>query len=163
MAGYNVEYSSIPFALFFLGEYANMILTSAMMTILFMGGWLPPFGIEALAVIPGIIWFALKISFLLFIFIWVRAALPRYRYDQLMFLGWKVLLPLTLVWLILTIIILFFFFIFLVIFIFIQYPFNISCNYINLQIYPVTFLRVFKCRMIPGVGYYTHGKIFISR
>lgn len=101
VAGYNVEYSSMPFALFFLGEYMNMILMSAMTTILFLGGWLPPFGIEALSFIPGIIWFALKISFLLFIFIWVRAALPRYRYDQLMYLGWKVFLPLTLVWVIL--------------------------------------------------------------
>ncbi|NDB69714.1 MAG: NADH-quinone oxidoreductase subunit NuoH, partial [Methylocystaceae bacterium] len=81
VAGYNVEYSSMTFALFFLGEYMNMILMSAITTILFLGGWLPPFGIEALKFIPAIIWFALKISFLLFIFIWVRAALPRYRYD----------------------------------------------------------------------------------
>ncbi len=98
VAGYNVEYSSVTFALFFLGEYANMILMSAITTILFLGGWLPPFGIEALNFVPGIIWFALKISFLLFVFIWVRAALPRYRYDQLMRLGWKIFLPLTLVW-----------------------------------------------------------------
>lgn len=98
VAGYNVEYSSMSFALFFLGEYANMILMSGMTTVLFLGGWLPPFGLDFLNVIPGIIWFALKISMLLFIFIWVRAALPRYRYDQLMRLGWKVFLPLTLLW-----------------------------------------------------------------
>ena len=84
------------FALFFLGEYANMILMSAMTTILFLGGWLPPFGIEALEIIPGPVWFAAKIAFLLFVFLWVRATLPRYRYDQLMRLGWKVFLPLSL-------------------------------------------------------------------
>lgn len=101
VAGYNVEYSAMSFALFFLGEYANMILTSAMCTILFLGGWLPPFGLDILSFIPGGIWFALKISFLLFCFIWVRATLPRFRYDQLMRLGWKVFLPLTLVWVVL--------------------------------------------------------------
>lgn len=100
VAGYNVEYSSMAFALFFLGEYANMILMSGITTILFLGGWLPPFGIEALSNVPGIVWFALKIALVLFIFIWVRAALPRYRYDQLMRLGWKVFLPLTLIWVI---------------------------------------------------------------
>lgn len=98
VAGYNVEYSSIPFALFFLGEYANMILTSAMMVILFMGGWYPPFNIEALDFLPGFVWFAVKIAFLLFVFLWVRATLPRYRYDQLMRIGWKVFLPLSLLW-----------------------------------------------------------------
>ncbi|MBN9543260.1 MAG: NADH-quinone oxidoreductase subunit NuoH [Alphaproteobacteria bacterium] len=101
VAGYNVEYSSIPFALFFLGEYANMILTSAMLVILFMGGWLPPFNIEALSFIPGFIWFVSKIAFVLFCFLWVRATLPRYRYDQLMRLGWKVFLPLSLIWVVL--------------------------------------------------------------
>lgn len=98
VGGYNVEYSSMTFALFFLGEYMNMILMSAMATILFLGGWLPPFGIEALAAVPGVIWFAAKISFVLFVFIWARATLPRYRYDQLMRLGWKVFLPFTLIW-----------------------------------------------------------------
>jgi NADH-quinone oxidoreductase subunit H len=98
VAGYNVEYSSMTFALFFLGEYANMILMSAVSSILFLGGWLPPFGIEALQFIPGFVWFALKVSALLFVFIWVRAALPRYRYDQLMRLGWKVFLPFVLIW-----------------------------------------------------------------
>lgn len=98
VAGYNVEYSSTPFALFFLGEYANMILMSAFASVLFMGGWLPPFNLEFLLFMPGIVWFVLKIVFLLFIFVWVRAALPRYRYDQLMRLGWKVFLPFTLLW-----------------------------------------------------------------
>lgn len=101
VAGYNVEYSSMPFALFFLGEYANMILTSAMMTILFLGGWLPPFGLEFLSFVPGILWFILKICFVLFCFIWVRATFPRYRYDQLMRLGWKVFLPISLIWVVL--------------------------------------------------------------
>jgi NADH-quinone oxidoreductase subunit H len=100
VAGYNVEYSSMTFALFFLGEYANMILMSAICTILFLGGWLPP--VSSLAWVPGIIWFSLKVAFVLFIFLWVRATFPRYRYDQLMRLGWKVFLPFTLVWLIMT-------------------------------------------------------------
>jgi NADH-quinone oxidoreductase subunit H len=98
VAGYNVEYSSMAFAMFFLGEYANMILVSAMMVIFFLGGYLPPFGIECLSFVPGVIWFVLKVSFILFTFLWIRATLPRYRYDQLMYLGWKVLLPLSLVW-----------------------------------------------------------------
>jgi NADH-quinone oxidoreductase subunit H len=101
VAGYNVEYSSMSFALFFLGEYANMILMSAITVILFMGGWLPPFGIQSLSFMPGTVWFAIKIAFCLFVFIWVRAAFPRYRYDQLMRLGWKIFLPLTLIWVIL--------------------------------------------------------------
>lgn len=96
VAGYNVEYSSMSFALFFLGEYANMILMSGMTTILFLGGWLAPH--SSLEFIPGFIWFALKVSFCLFVFIWVRATLPRYRYDQLMRLGWKVFLPFSLIW-----------------------------------------------------------------
>jgi NADH-quinone oxidoreductase subunit H len=101
VAGYNVEYSSIPFALFFLGEYANMILMSAVMSILFLGGWYPPLDISFLYKIPGLFWLILKICFILFIFIWVRATLPRYRYDQLMNLGWKVFIPITLFWVIL--------------------------------------------------------------
>lgn len=101
VAGYHVEYSSMAFALFFLGEYANMILMSAITAIFFMGGWLPPFGFDWLSFIPGPLWLVLKICFCLFMFIWVRAALPRYRYDQLMRLGWKVFLPLTFVWLVL--------------------------------------------------------------
>jgi len=99
VSGYNVEYSAMTFALFFLGEYANMILMSGMISILFLGGWLAPFG---LTFIPGVIWFALKIAFILFGFLWVRATFPRYRYDQLMRLGWKIFLPFSLGWLILT-------------------------------------------------------------
>ncbi|MBL0318223.1 MAG: NADH-quinone oxidoreductase subunit NuoH [Alphaproteobacteria bacterium] len=98
VAGFNVEYSSMAFALFFLGEYANMILMSGIMTILFMGGWLPPLDLPILAAVPGIVWFAGKVAVLLFTFLWVRATFPRYRYDQLMRLGWKIFLPLTLIW-----------------------------------------------------------------
>ena len=94
VAGYQVEYSSMTFALFFLGEYMNMILMSGLTALLFLGGWHSPIPGETF--IPGVIWFALKISFLLFVFIWVRATLPRYRYDQLMRLGWKVFLPVSL-------------------------------------------------------------------
>jgi NADH-quinone oxidoreductase subunit H len=101
VAGYNVEYSSMSFALFFLGEYANMILVSAITVTLFMGGYLPPFNIEFLEVVPGIVWFVTKVAFLLFIFLWIRATLPRYRYDQLMRIGWKFFLPLTLFWVVL--------------------------------------------------------------
>jgi len=102
VAGFFVEYSAMAFALFFLGEYANMILMSGMTTILFLGGWLPPFGIEPFTWIPGVFWFVLKVCFCLFVFLWVRATFPRYRYDQLMRLGWKVFLPLSLIWLVIT-------------------------------------------------------------
>jgi len=98
VAGYNVEYSSMGFALFFLGEYANMILMSSLCTLLFLGGWLPILDIPIFYVIPGSIWFSIKVLFFLFVYIWVRAAFPRYRYDQLMRLGWKVFLPLSLAW-----------------------------------------------------------------
>ena len=96
--GFMVEYSAMAFALFFLGEYANMILMSAMTTILFLGGWLPPFGMSFLSFVPGIIWFGLKTAAIMFVFLWARATLPRFRYDQLMRLGWKVFLPFTLIW-----------------------------------------------------------------
>ncbi len=102
VAGYFVEYSSMSFALFFLGEYANMILMSAMTVILFLGGWLPPFDIFPFNLIPGFLWFVLKVIFILFIFLWVRASTPRYRYDQLMRLGWKIFLPFSLGWVVLT-------------------------------------------------------------
>jgi len=102
VAGFFVEYSSMAFALFFLGEYANMILMSGMTTILFLGGWLPPFGIAPFTWVPGPLWFIAKICFVLFFFLWVRATFPRYRYDQLMRLGWKVFLPFSLGWLVLT-------------------------------------------------------------
>jgi NADH-quinone oxidoreductase subunit H len=99
VAGFFVEYSSMAFALFYLGEYANIILMSGMTSILFLGGWLGPFGI-----LPqlGPLWFALKIAFVAFCFLWVRATMPRFRYDQLMRLGWKVFLPASLLWLVLT-------------------------------------------------------------
>ena len=96
VAGYNVEYSAMIFALFFLGEYLNMILMAAMTTILFLGGWLPPADWAPFNWIPGPVWFALKTALLLFVFLWVRATFPRYRYDQLMRLGWKVFLPISL-------------------------------------------------------------------
>jgi NADH-quinone oxidoreductase subunit H len=102
VTGYNVEYSSMTFALFFLGEYANMILMSAITSVLFLGGWLPPLSIWPFTWIPGPLWLILKICLVLFIFVWARATLPRYRYDQLMRLGWKVLLPLSLAWVVLT-------------------------------------------------------------
>jgi NADH-quinone oxidoreductase subunit H len=102
VSGYNVEYSAMTFALFFLGEYANMILMSAICSILFLGGWLPPFDIAPFTWIPGPLWLIAKICLVLFIFIWARATLPRYRYDQLMRLGWKVFLPASLLWVVLT-------------------------------------------------------------
>ena len=102
VAGYFVEYSAMAFALFYLGEYGNMILMSAMTSVLFLGGWLAPFGITPFIWVPGPIWFALKIALVLFCFLWVRATFPRFRYDQLMRLGWKVFLPFSLIWLVLT-------------------------------------------------------------
>lgn len=102
VAGYQTEYSSMAFALFFLGEYMNMILMCALCTILFLGGWLPPVDIAPFNWIPGVIWFGIKVAALLFVFIWVRATLPRYRYDQLMRLGWKVFLPISLFWVVAT-------------------------------------------------------------
>ena len=107
VGGYFVEYGSIPFALFFLGEYANMILMSAMTVLLFLGGWLPPLDLVPFTLIPGFVWFFAKIGLILFCFLWVRASFPRYRYDQLMRLGWRIFLPFTLVWLTLTAIVLF--------------------------------------------------------
>ncbi len=102
VAGYNVEYSSMSFALFFLGEYINMILMSAMTVILFLGGWQSPFASDMMAWMPPAAWFILKICVCLFVFLWVRATFPRYRYDQLMRLGWKVFLPFSLLWVVLT-------------------------------------------------------------
>jgi NADH-quinone oxidoreductase subunit H len=103
VSGYNVEYSAMGFALFFLGEYANMLLMSALTAILFLGGWLPLFNIIPFTFIPGSLWFGLKLSIFVVLFIWARAALPRFRYDQLMSLGWKVFLPFSLGWLLFTI------------------------------------------------------------
>jgi NADH-quinone oxidoreductase subunit H len=101
VAGYNVEYGSMGFALFFLGEYANMIMMSGMCTILFLGGWLPPLAYPPFTLLSGGVWFGMKVVAFLFVYIWVRAAFPRYRYDQLMRIGWKVFLPLSLGWVVL--------------------------------------------------------------
>ncbi|MDP2759492.1 MAG: NADH-quinone oxidoreductase subunit NuoH [Sideroxyarcus sp.] len=98
VAGFHVEYSGMGFALFFLAEYANMILIAALTSVMFLGGWLPPLDIAPFNQIPGLIWMLGKMSFILFFFLWFRATFPRYRYDQLMRLGWKVFIPLTLVW-----------------------------------------------------------------
>jgi NADH-quinone oxidoreductase subunit H len=102
VSGYNVEYSAMGFALFFLGEYANMLLMSAVTSILFLGGWLPFLNILPFTFILSPFWLGFKISIFVILFCWIRAALPRYRYDQLMSLGWKAFLPLSLSWLIFT-------------------------------------------------------------
>ena len=101
VAGYQTEYSSMAFALFWLGEYANVILMAALNAILFWGGYLPPVDWAPLYVVPGILWLFLKIGVFFFIFSWVKATVPRYRYDQLMRLGWKIFLPLSLIWVVL--------------------------------------------------------------
>ncbi len=103
VAGFHVEYSGMTFAMFFLAEYANMILISSLAVLMFLGGWLSPFqGIPLLEStfnwVPGIVWFAAKASLFLYLYLWIRATFPRYRYDQIMRLGWKVLIPVTLVW-----------------------------------------------------------------
>ena len=98
VSGYSTEYAAMGFALFFLGEYANMILMCSMVNIFFLGGWLAPFNLLPFNLVPGVVWFGFKTTFLLFIFVWVRAAFPRYRYDQLMRLGWKIFLPFSFAW-----------------------------------------------------------------
>ena len=100
VAGFHVEYAGMAFAIFFLAEYANMILISALTVLMFLGGWLPPFDIAPFTWVPSIIWFVFKIAFVLFCFLWLRATFPRYRYDQIMRLGWKIFIPLTIIWLI---------------------------------------------------------------
>ncbi|HJQ58249.1 MAG TPA: NADH-quinone oxidoreductase subunit NuoH [Vineibacter sp.] len=102
VAGFHTEYSAMAFGLFFLGEYANMILLSAMAAVLFLGGWLSPVPYAPFTWIPGVVWFSLKIAALLFVFSWTKGTVPRYRYDQLMRLGWKVFLPFSLLWVALT-------------------------------------------------------------
>ena len=97
VAGYQVEYSSTPYLLFMLGEYVNIVLMCAMTTILFLGGWLPPLNIEIFNAVPGIVWFVIKVWIVFFMFAMVKAIVPRYRYDQLMRLGWKIFLPTSLV------------------------------------------------------------------
>lgn len=101
VAGYQTEYSSMSFALFWLGEYANVILMCALNAILFWGGWLPPLDWAPLYLVPGFVWLLLKIAFFFFVFSWVKATVPRYRYDQLMRLGWKIFLPLSLIFVVL--------------------------------------------------------------
>jgi NADH-quinone oxidoreductase subunit H len=103
VSGYNVEYSAMTFALFFLGEYANMLLMSSFISILFLGGWLPLLNVFPLNVLPGSFWLSIKIAIGVIFFILTRAALPRYRYDQLMYIGWKCFLPLALGYLLLTV------------------------------------------------------------
>jgi len=105
VAGFHVEYSGVAFAVFFLAEYANMILISGLAVIMFMGGWYSPFhGLPLLGpmfdLVPGMVWFVLKVAFFLYLYLWFRATFPRYRYDQIMRLGWKVLIPVTVVWLV---------------------------------------------------------------
>jgi len=97
VAGFMVEYSATPYVLFMLAEYVAIVTMCALMTILFAGGWLPPFDIAPLNWIPGVVWFVLKVCFFFFFFAMVKALVPRYRYDQLMRLGWKVFLPISLV------------------------------------------------------------------
>ncbi len=98
VAGFHVEYSGMAFAIFFLAEYANMILIATLTTILFLGGWLPLFDVWPFTWLPPLGWLLLKVSLVLFLFLWFRATFPRYRYDQIMRLGWKVFIPVTLVW-----------------------------------------------------------------
>lgn len=100
VAGFHVEYSGMAFTVFFLAEYSNMILVAMLASILFLGGWLPPVNVAPFTLVPGFIWLVLKASFLLFCFLWFRATFPRYRYDQIMRLGWKVFIPITLVWIV---------------------------------------------------------------
>lgn len=99
VAGFHVEYSGMAFAVFFLAEYANMILIATMTSLMFLGGWNPPLDVAPFNLLPGIFWLLLKVASVLFLFLWFRATFPRYRYDQIMRLGWKVFIPVTLVWL----------------------------------------------------------------
>jgi NADH-quinone oxidoreductase subunit H len=102
VAGFMVEYSSTPYLLFMIGEYLNIVLMCAMISILFFGGWLPPFHVWPFTAVPGVIWFLIKIWFFFFLFAMVKSIVPRYRYDQLMRLGWKVFLPTALLWVVVT-------------------------------------------------------------
>jgi NADH-quinone oxidoreductase subunit H len=102
VAGFMVEYSSTSYMMFMLGEYVSILLMCAMTTILFLGGWLPPIDIAPFNMVPGVVWFLLKVFAVFFMFAMVKAFVPRYRYDQLMRLGWKVFLPFSLFWVVLT-------------------------------------------------------------
>jgi len=99
VAGFHVEYSGMAFAVFFLAEYANMILIATLTALMFLGGWNPLFEFAPFTWVPGFVWLMLKVGFVLFLFLWFRATFPRYRYDQIMRLGWKVFIPVTLIWL----------------------------------------------------------------
>ena len=101
VAGFHVDYSGMAFTVFFLAEYSNMILVATLTSIMFLGGWLPPVDMEPFTWIPGFIWLLLKVAFILFFFLWFRATFPRYRYDQIMRLGWKIFIPITLIWIVL--------------------------------------------------------------
>lgn len=101
VAGFHVDYSGMAFTVFFLAEYANMILVATLTSIMFLGGWLPPLNIAPFNLVPGMVWLLLKIALMLFFFLWFRATFPRYRYDQIMRLGWKIFIPITLVWIVL--------------------------------------------------------------
>jgi len=101
VAGFHVDYSGMAFTVFFLAEYSNMILVATLTSIMFLGGWLPPVEMAPFTWIPGFIWLLLKIAFILFFFLWFRATFPRYRYDQIMRLGWKIFIPITLIWIVL--------------------------------------------------------------
>jgi len=98
VAGFHVDYSGMGFAVFFLAEYANMILISALTVIMFLGGWHAPLPMAPFTWVPGIVWFFGKLAAIAFLFLWFRATFPRYRYDQIMRLGWKVFIPVTLIW-----------------------------------------------------------------
>jgi NADH-quinone oxidoreductase subunit H len=98
VAGFHVEYSGAAFALFFLGEYANMIMISALTAVMFFGGWLSPISGDSMLAQPSVFWFFAKTGFFMLLFLWFRATFPRYRYDQIMRLGWKVFIPITIVW-----------------------------------------------------------------
>jgi NADH-quinone oxidoreductase subunit H len=100
VAGHMIEYSGMSFALFFLAEYMNMILISTLTAVMFFGGWQPPFNFAPFTLIPGFLWLAIKVFFIVTVFLWIRATFPRYRYDQIMRLGWKVFIPLTIVWIV---------------------------------------------------------------
>ncbi len=101
VAGFHVDYSGMAFTVFFLAEYSNMILVATLTSLLFLGGWLPPIDNEFFNMVPGFIWLVLKVAFILFCFLWFRATFPRYRYDQIMRLGWKIFIPITLIWIVL--------------------------------------------------------------
>jgi NADH-quinone oxidoreductase subunit H len=101
VAGFHVDYSGMAFTVFFLAEYSNMILVATLTAIMFLGGWLPPVDMTPFTLIPGLVWLLLKIAFILFFFLWFRATFPRYRYDQIMRLGWKIFIPITLIWIVL--------------------------------------------------------------